>query len=102
MIDFDKFAKYSKAGPRYTSYPTAPEFHQGFTCKSYEEVLAHQDKSRKLSLYFHLPFCRSACYFFNYFVHKIFFLSEFMITLALKSAKVYAVSLAPKSVKVNT
>ncbi len=63
MIDFDKFAKYSKAGPRYTSYPTAPEFHQGFTCKSYEEVLAHQDKSRKLSLYFHLPFCRSACYF---------------------------------------
>ena len=63
MIDFDKFAKYSKAGPRYTSYPTAPEFHESFTCKSYEDVLATQDKSRKLSLYFHLPFCRSACYF---------------------------------------
>ncbi|ACZ11421.1 oxygen-independent coproporphyrinogen III oxidase [Sulfurospirillum deleyianum] len=63
MIDFEKFAKYSKAGPRYTSYPTAPEFNEGFTCKSYEEVLAHQDSSRPLSLYFHLPFCRSACYF---------------------------------------
>lgn len=63
MIDFDKFAKYSKAGPRYTSYPTAPEFHEGFTHKSYESILASQDKSRKLSLYFHLPFCRSACYF---------------------------------------
>lgn len=63
MIDFDKFAKYSKAGPRYTSYPTAPEFHENFTCKSYEDVLATQDKNRKLSLYFHLPFCRSACYF---------------------------------------
>ncbi|WP_263832051.1 oxygen-independent coproporphyrinogen III oxidase [Sulfurospirillum oryzae] len=63
MIDFDKFAKYSKAGPRYTSYPTAPEFHEGFTHKSYESILATQDKSRKLSLYFHLPFCRSACYF---------------------------------------
>ena len=63
MIDFDKFAKYSKAGPRYTSYPTAPEFHESFTCKSYEDVLATQDKNRKLSLYFHLPFCRSACYF---------------------------------------
>jgi oxygen-independent coproporphyrinogen-3 oxidase len=63
MIDFEKFAKYSKAGPRYTSYPTAPEFHEGFTAKSYESILAHQDKNRKLSLYFHLPFCRSACYF---------------------------------------
>ena len=63
MIDFEKFAKYSKAGPRYTSYPTAPEFNESFTCKSYEEVLAHQDASRPLSLYFHLPFCRSACYF---------------------------------------
>jgi len=63
MIDFDKFAKYSKAGPRYTSYPTAPEFHEGFTYKNYENILATQDKSRKLSLYFHLPFCRSACYF---------------------------------------
>ena len=63
MIDFDKFAKYSKAGPRYTSYPTAPEFHEGFTAKSYESILATQDKNRKLSLYFHLPFCRSACYF---------------------------------------
>lgn len=63
MIDFDKFAKYSKSGPRYTSYPTAPEFNEGFTCKQYEEILANQDKERKLSLYFHLPFCRSACYF---------------------------------------
>ncbi len=63
MIDFDKFAKYSKPGPRYTSYPTAPEFHEGFTAQSYESILAKQDKSRKLSLYFHLPFCRSACYF---------------------------------------
>lgn len=63
MIDFDKFAKYSKPGPRYTSYPTAPEFHEGFTHQSYESILATQDKSRKLSLYFHLPFCRSACYF---------------------------------------
>lgn len=63
MIDFDKFAKYSKAGPRYTSYPTAPEFNEGFTHKNYKSILATQDKNRKLSLYFHLPFCRSACYF---------------------------------------
>lgn len=63
MIDFDKFSKYSKPGPRYTSYPTAPEFHEGFGAKEYVEILKHQDKTRPLSLYFHLPFCRSACYF---------------------------------------
>ncbi len=63
MIDFNKFVKYSKPGPRYTSYPTAPEFHKRFTCKDYEKILSNQDKSRPLSLYFHLPFCRSACYF---------------------------------------
>lgn len=63
MIDFDTFTKYSRPGPRYTSYPTAPEFHEGFTCKDYEGILQAQDRSKKLSLYFHLPFCRSACYF---------------------------------------
>lgn len=63
MIDFEKFVKYSKPGPRYTSYPTAPEFNESFTCKDYENILKNQDKNKKLSLYFHLPFCRSACYF---------------------------------------
>ncbi len=63
MIDFDKFVKYAKPGPRYTSYPTAPEFHEGFDLKQYQNILKNQDKNRPLSLYFHLPFCRSACYF---------------------------------------
>ncbi len=62
-INFDKFAKYSKPGPRYTSYPTAPEFNENFDHKSYEKEFSNQDKTRPLSLYFHLPFCRSACYF---------------------------------------
>ncbi len=63
MIDFNKFTKYSKPGPRYTSYPTAVEFHEGFDTKALEEEFKNQDSSRPLSLYFHLPFCRSACYF---------------------------------------
>lgn len=63
MINFDQFVKYSKPGPRYTSYPTAPEFNEGFTHKEYGNILKNQDKNKKLSLYFHLPFCRSACYF---------------------------------------
>jgi oxygen-independent coproporphyrinogen-3 oxidase len=63
MINFEQFAKYSKPGPRYTSYPTAPEFNESFDAKRYVEILENMDKNRKLSLYFHLPFCRSACYF---------------------------------------
>jgi oxygen-independent coproporphyrinogen-3 oxidase len=63
MLDFSKFTKYSKPGPRYTSYPTALEFSDAFAYDTYLEKLKHQDPSRPLSLYFHLPFCRNACYF---------------------------------------
>ena len=60
-IDFEKFSKYSKPGPRYTSYPTALEFNNDF---KYERYLSFLDNStEKISLYIHLPFCRSACYF---------------------------------------
>jgi oxygen-independent coproporphyrinogen-3 oxidase len=63
MLDFAKFTKYSKPGPRYTSYPTALEFSSDFTYEAYLKKLEEQDKNRPLSLYFHLPFCRNACYF---------------------------------------
>ncbi len=63
MIDFNKFTKYSKPGPRYTSYPTALEFSEAFTKEAYLQELKDQKSDTPLSLYFHLPFCRSACYF---------------------------------------
>ena len=63
MIDFKKFEKYSKPGPRYTSYPTAPEFSEEFTQEDLKEYYKNQSDDRNLSLYIHLPFCRSACYF---------------------------------------
>lgn len=61
MKDYKAFVKYSKAGPRYTSYPTAVEFSSKFKYEKYIQILKEQ--TRELSLYFHLPFCRSACYF---------------------------------------
>ncbi|TKX31196.1 oxygen-independent coproporphyrinogen III oxidase [Campylobacter aviculae] len=61
MRDYKAFVKYSKAGPRYTSYPTAVEFNTDFKYEEYLDILKQQN--RPLSLYFHLPFCRSACYF---------------------------------------
>ena len=62
-IDFKQFIKYSKPGPRYTSYPTAVEFSEDFTYERYVEKLKNRDAKKPLSLYVHLPFCRSACYF---------------------------------------
>lgn len=63
MLDFAKFTKYSKPGPRYTSYPTALEFSDSFGYDEYIQKLKSQDPARPLSLYFHLPFCKNACYF---------------------------------------
>ena len=63
MIDFKKFEKYSKPGPRYTSYPTAPEFSEDFSQENLIQYYKNQSDDRNLSLYIHLPFCRSACYF---------------------------------------
>jgi len=60
-IDFEKFSKYSKAGPRYTSYPTALEFSDDFKYDDYIDYL--ENATEQISLYVHLPFCRSACYF---------------------------------------
>ena len=63
MLDFSKFLKYSKPGPRYTSYPTALEFSSAYEYDTYIQKMESQDPTRPLSLYFHLPFCRNACYF---------------------------------------
>jgi oxygen-independent coproporphyrinogen-3 oxidase len=58
-IDFKKLSKFSRHAPRYTSYPTAVEFKE----LSEAEILPFLKSDKPLSLYFHLPFCRSACYF---------------------------------------
>ena len=63
QIDFKQFVKYSKPGPRYTSYPTAVEFSEDFTYDRYVQKLQSRDAKKPLSIYIHLPFCRSACYF---------------------------------------
>lgn len=56
--------KYSRPGPRYTSYPTAPYFHTGFTEADWlHELRASQDAARGLSLYVHIPFCDTLCYY---------------------------------------
>ena len=56
--------RYNVPGPRYTSYPTAPEWADSFGPADFEESLAESNRSgRPLSLYMHLPFCQSLCLF---------------------------------------
>ncbi|CAH7487061.1 coproporphyrinogen III dehydrogenase [Vibrio chagasii] len=54
--------KYNYSGPRYTSYPTALEFHEAFTVSDYD-MACTQYPERPLSLYVHIPFCHKLCYY---------------------------------------
>lgn len=65
-VDVEILRKYNQPGPRYTSYPTAVQFGPSFTAADYaDEILRTNTGSAlpDLSLYFHLPFCKSLCYF---------------------------------------
>lgn len=63
-FDLEMIKKYDHPAPRYTSYPPATELSSEFTPDDFRNVLtAAKDKSSPLSLYFHIPFCESACYF---------------------------------------
>jgi oxygen-independent coproporphyrinogen-3 oxidase len=54
--------KYNYSGPRYTSYPTALEFHEAFTISEFDTA-CRQYPERPLSLYIHIPFCHKLCYY---------------------------------------
>lgn len=63
--DKDLIARYDTAGPRYTSYPTAPQFDAGFGATDYRRLLDSewQQGIAPLSLYLHIPFCENICYY---------------------------------------
>jgi oxygen-independent coproporphyrinogen-3 oxidase len=67
-VEFDAalLARYDVTGPRYTSYPTAPFFREDFGEREYRaRALATNEDPipRPLSLYVHLPFCESPCFY---------------------------------------
>lgn len=58
--------RYDIAGPRYTSYPTAVQFMEGFDAETYLRYTTASNNElipKPLSLYVHLPFCHSLCYY---------------------------------------
>jgi len=64
LIDKNTLQKYDVAGPRYTSYPTAPQWSEDVKSPTYISALEAFGKNDKtLSLYIHIPFCEQLCYF---------------------------------------
>ena len=62
----DLIKRYDKAGPRYTSYPTANLFDDRFTSDDYRAAVERSNSEldpKPLSLYFHIPFCDTVCFY---------------------------------------
>jgi oxygen-independent coproporphyrinogen III oxidase len=65
-FDEDLVRRYDRSGPRYTSYPTAVQFSDKFGLPEYRGVAASSNQDaqpRQLSLYVHIPFCSSPCFY---------------------------------------
>lgn len=64
-INLDLVRKYNQPGPRYTSYPPATKFAPDYEKQVFIDRIRenNQTNAQDLSLYFHLPFCRSLCWY---------------------------------------
>lgn len=66
QFDAELISRYERNGPRYTSYPTAPQFQPAFDARALRGVIALSNEEpipRPLSLYVHVPFCQSPCFY---------------------------------------
>ena len=66
IFDPDLMRRYDREGPRYTSYPTAVQFHEGVNLDTYATSAAASAGAKAgapLSVYVHVPFCRSPCFY---------------------------------------
>lgn len=66
IFDEALIRRYDQSGPRYTSYPTVAQFHTDITEQDYQRWAQHSNEDpipRPLSLYFHIPFCDTVCFY---------------------------------------
>ena len=66
VFDPQLIRRFDVSGPRYTSYPTADRFHERFTAPDLIRLLEARstaEAGKPLSLYFHIPFCDTVCYY---------------------------------------
>jgi len=62
-FDSGLIRRFDVPGPRYTSYPTADRFGDGFDEQALTSHLSTIPVGQNLSLYFHIPFCNTICYY---------------------------------------
>lgn len=63
-FDPELLRRHDRPGPRYTSYPTAPHFHDGYGEPALRQAIADSNEvGRPLSLYVHVPYCSSPCFY---------------------------------------
>jgi oxygen-independent coproporphyrinogen-3 oxidase len=64
VITTELLAKFDRQGPRYTSYPTAPEFAESFGPADFARAIREADRcADPLAVYVHIPFCKELCFF---------------------------------------
>jgi len=64
IFDEELIRRYNQSGPRYTSYPTAVQFTDQFTADDYRQQVEISNRAdNPLSLYFHIPFCDTVCFY---------------------------------------
>ncbi|EQD81139.1 Coproporphyrinogen III oxidase, oxygen-independent, partial [mine drainage metagenome] len=63
-FDPELLRRYDRPGPRYTSYPTAPQFTPAFSEADLREHIGRSNAhGRALSIYAHMPFCANPCFY---------------------------------------
>jgi oxygen-independent coproporphyrinogen III oxidase len=63
VSQLSKLGLFDARVPRYTSYPTAPQFGAGLTGDTFADWIARIEPNSQISLYLHVPFCRRLCWF---------------------------------------
>ena len=102
-VDLELIRRLDKNGPRYTSYPTADRFVEAFNAESYTHWVAKREiggMTRPLSLYIHIPFCNTLCFYCacNKVITKDRSKSAEYVRYLLKEMAMQAALLGPKQV----
>ena len=64
QVDLELVQKYNVTGPRYTSYPPATKFTDAISWEQLSAKIEENNRTpRDLSVYFHIPFCETLCWF---------------------------------------